>query len=143
MQSSARSRLLQVAGLLLTISFLAVACTNYGKKLKFKKGELYYTKNADEADAQKLGNYLVEQNFFTDKKEITVQLDKHEATNVFRLVVEPAYVDNADYIDLCKTFSGEMSRDVFNNEPVEVQLCDDHLKTKRTIPAATSAPAVE
>ena len=142
-QSTSRFRWLLVTGLILTTSLLTVACNNFGKKLMFKKGELYYTKNVNEADAKKLGDYLVSQDFFTDQKRITVQLDKRTETYLFRLVVLPEYVDKADYIDLWTNMSGVLSRDVFNGSPVEIQFCNDRLESKRTIPAAPAAAPVQ
>ena len=109
------------------------SCNNYGTKLKFKKGELYYTKKVTKQQAEKLGNYLVAQNFFSDDHAITVQLDKSGDTTLFRFVVMNEYLNNEDYARQAATFCNEISKDVFDNKPVVMHFCDDHLKTKKVV----------
>ncbi len=75
--------------LILTVLLaVGLACSSYGTKLDFNGGELYYTDNVTEADAKKLGDYLVKSGFFGGR-QVTVQLDKAGATYQFRMVVLP------------------------------------------------------
>ena len=64
--------LIAIAGLVLS------SCTNYGKKLQFKKDELYYTDRTTKEEAEKLGNYLVEQGFFTDNPDKRITAARQE-----------------------------------------------------------------
>ena len=111
---------------------VGLACSNYGTKLEFNGGELYYTKNVTETEAKKLGDYLVKENFY-DGKPKTAQLDKDGASYQFRMVVQPEKRKDEQILALMKTFASEVSRDVFNNAPVEVHVCDEQLKTLQVI----------
>ena len=109
-----------------------LACNQYGEKLEFNGGELYYTKNVTEAEAKKLGEYLVEQKFF-DGKEKTVQLDKNSGTYQFRMVVVEDKRNDEATMDIFKTFASQMSADVFNNVPVELHVCNEKLETLKVV----------
>jgi hypothetical protein len=127
------------AVILIAIALLKISsCTNYGKKLTFNGGELYYTSQVTEAEAKKLGDYLVKEKFFDGNKK-TVQLTKDGATYQFRMVVlkdgEKAPNTVATFTSVCQ----ELSENVFNGAEVVVHLCDDHLKTLRVIPETTAA----
>lgn len=122
-------------GGILSVALLLVvglACQGYGTKLMFNGGELYYTSNVTEADAKKLGDYLVKEGFF-DGKTKTVQLDKEGSTYQFRMVVQPEKQNDEATMALMKTFAGQVSADVFGNAPTELHVCDEHLKTLRVI----------
>lgn len=111
---------------------VTMACSGYGTKLEFNGGEVYYTKNATEAEARKLGEYLVKEQFF-DGKPKTVQLDKSGSTYQVRMVVQAGKEKDEPYVEIVKTAAQEFSRDVFNNAPTEVHLCDERLKTLRVV----------
>ncbi|MGI8467990.1 MAG: hypothetical protein ACR2N3_06010 [Pyrinomonadaceae bacterium] len=104
----------------------------YGTKLEFNGGELYYTNNVTEAEARRLGNYLVKEGLFDGNRK-TVQLDKAGSTYQFRVVVLKEKQNDPATFQIWKEAAAEISRDVFNNAPTEVHVCDDHLKTLRVI----------
>jgi hypothetical protein len=118
-----------VLAVLLTVG---LACGNYGTKLEYNNGELYYTDNVTESDAKKLGEYLVNAGFFNGKK-ITVQLDKAGTTYQFRMVVQPEKQNDEPTMLLMKTFAAEISEEVFNDAPTELHICDEQLKTLRVL----------
>ncbi len=109
-----------------------LACNQYGEKLEFNGGELYYTKNVAEAEARKLGEYLVKEEFY-DGKEKTVQLDKEGGTYQFRMVVIEDKRNDESTLEIFKTFASQLSTDVFNDAPVEVHVCDEKLKTLKIV----------
>ncbi|HEY8561334.1 MAG TPA: hypothetical protein VIL74_13235 [Pyrinomonadaceae bacterium] len=113
---------------------VGLACTGYGTKLDFNGGELYYTDNVTEAEAKKLGQYLVENGFFGGKK-ITVQLDKSGATYQFKMVVQKEKQNDEATLALLEPFAGDISENVFNNAPTELHICDDQLKTLKVLKA--------
>jgi preprotein translocase subunit SecF len=117
---------------LTVLMVVGLACSSYGTKLDFNGGELYYTDNVTEADAKKLGEYLVKTGFF-DGRKITVQLDKSGTTYQFRMVVVKEKQNDDATMILMKSFAGEISEDVFNDAPTELHICDDQLKTLREI----------
>jgi hypothetical protein len=118
-----------VLAVLMTVG---LACGNYGTKLDFNNGELYYTDNVTESDARKLGDYLVKEGFFNGKK-ITVQLDKAGSTYQFRMVVQAEKQNDETTLELLKPFAEDISENVFNNAPTELHVCDDQLKTVRVL----------
>jgi hypothetical protein len=126
-------RILSAIILIGVVLLKITSCTNYGKKLTFNGGELYYTAQVTEADAKKLGDYLVKEKFFDGNKK-TVQLNKNGETYEFRMVV---IKDGEKGPDTAATFTSvakELSENVFGGGKVVVHLCDDHLKTLRVVP---------
>ena len=107
---------------------VGLACSNYGTKLDFNGGEVYYTNNVTETEARKLGDYLVKEEFF-DGKPKTVQLDKSGSTYQFRMVVQKEKQNDPNTVELMKAFAGQISSDVFGNAPTELHICDESLKT--------------
>lgn len=131
-----------IKGMVVVLAMLTVAgCTNYGTKLEFKKGELYYTSNVTEADAKKLGDYLLTQGYFDDTETRTVQLDKKDGTPHVRFVVKEEYQTSPKSIELFTPIGAELSKAVFNNANIIVDICDDMLETKQTITVAGQQPA--
>ena len=108
--------------------FVGLACNQYGTKLEFNGGELYYTTNVTEAETKKLGEFLVKEGFFDGVKK-TVQLDKSGSTYQFRMVVQKEKQNDPGTLEVMKTFAKEVSAGVFNNAPTELHVCDDSLKT--------------
>jgi len=124
-------------GMIVLLAMLALAgCTNYGTKLEFKKGELYYTENVTEAEAKKLGDYLLEQGYFDDTETRTVQLDKKDGTPHVRFVVKEEYQTSPKSIELFTPIGAELSKAVFGNAKIVVDICNETLETKQTITAA-------
>lgn len=105
----------------------------YGAKLIFNAGELYYTQPVTRSEAEKLGQYLVQAKFFDGTRK-TVQINKSGQTYQFRYVVIGGYDQNEEYIDVVKQFSAELSGGVFHNAPVDIHLCDaESFKTLRVV----------
>ena len=119
-----------ISCLLLTI---LVGCNNYGKKLQYKKGELYYTKAVNEAEAKKLGEFLQDKKYFTDDKEVTVQVDKSGDIYAVRYAFVEGLENNQDVVNELKAWNREMSQKVFDGKKVETHMCDKHLETKKVI----------
>lgn len=111
---------------------IGLACSNHGTKLDFNGLELYYTGNVTEAEAKKLGDYLVKEQGFSGKKA-TIQLDKSGATYQVRMVILPEKQNDTAYHEILKAFVGQVSASVFNNAATEVHICDDQLKTLKVI----------
>ena len=127
-----RKNILSTILVLTVLMAVGLACSSYGTKLDFNNGELYYTDNVTEADAKKLGEYLVKSGFFGGKK-VTVQLDKSGATYQFRMVVMPEKQSDEATLILMKAFAGEISEEVFGGAPTELHICDDQLKTVKVL----------
>jgi hypothetical protein len=118
-----------VAVILAAVALLTIAsCSSYGKKLAFNGGELYYTSQVTETEANKLGEYLVKEKFFDGTRK-TVQLNKSGGTYEFRMVVLRDAEKERGAAKQFSAVSRELSENVFNGGKVAVHLCDDHLKT--------------
>ncbi|MBA2341813.1 MAG: hypothetical protein H0V88_15595 [Pyrinomonadaceae bacterium] len=87
-----------------------------------------------EAEANKLGEYLVKEKFF-DGKEKTVQVNKEGSTYQFRMVVGENFRNDQNFLNNAKTFCTELSANVFGNAPVEVHVCDERLNTLKVVKA--------
>lgn len=111
--------------------------TNFGTKLSFGgNNELYYTDNVTLDEAQSLGDYLVEADFFADDSNSrSVQLNKSGSTYEFRMVVKEGLEKDQDTIDLMKEFAVEVSNNVFDGETTDIHICDDTFKTLRVVVA--------
>ena len=118
------------------IQTLAQAKGNLGKELVFNHGQLFVQSPVTEAEAQKLGNYLVAQKFF-EGKEKTVQIQKAGQTYEFRFPVKKGAEQDASCIDCCRELARNLSHNVFCGDNVDVHLCDEQLNTLRVV---TQAP---
>lgn len=142
----------RLAVLMLAVAMVAaiLGCDSHGTRLEFNKGELYYKQPVTAAEANKLGNFLVQEKFY-DGNPKTVQLTKNGDTYEFRMVVKPGMEKNEAYLKLCKLFVSELSQKVFSGAKVKVILCDPYLKTLDVIeeesaaapPAPAAAPAAK
>lgn len=119
-----------------TLTTLAVVVPeNYGTKLNFgENNELYYTENVTVEEAQTLGDYLVETEFFADDGNArTIQLNKTGSTYEFRMIVKKGLETDTDVVDTMKFLAQNLSENVFNNQTVDIHLCNDTLETLRVV----------
>lgn len=115
------------------LSTLIYSCSSgFGKEKKFNGVQLFYTSKITEAQADKLGNYLVTGGF-ADGEYKTVQITKTGNTFEFRMIVKEGIEKDVEYIEVFKSFARELSQNVFNGEQVDIHLCNDKLKTLRVI----------
>lgn len=121
--------------LALVTTGLIAGCENYGTKLTFAKGEVYYTENVNEREAQRLGNFLLAQNYFDDVREKTVQVTKSGDTYKVRMVInQDSMKAHPEYEGMLAPLTGVISRDVFSGAPTDIELCDASLTTIKTFP---------
>ena len=104
----------------------------WGNALEYKNSKLHYTDAVTKAEARQLGDYLSEAGFFQEENPGSVQLHKEEDAYHFRMVVKEDVEGNEDFISACGLFSAQLSRDVFNDFPVIVHLCDRQFNTIHT-----------
>ena len=116
---------------LLLVSLLS-GCSNYGKQKVYDGVQLFHTDKVTDAEADSLGNYLVKEKF-ADGQEKTVQLTKSGDSIQFRMVVKAGIDKDQSQTKIFKFFATMLSAQVFNGEPLQLQLCDDHLNTLKTV----------
>jgi hypothetical protein len=119
---------------LLFVSLLIslVSCTDFGDKIPFDESEVYYKVPVTQAEAQKLGDYLVKEKFF-DKNPKSVQLLKEGDTYQFRMVAKEGVDKDEAYARIAETFVIQLSYALFEGKMVEFHICDDQFKTLRAI----------
>lgn len=123
---------LKVIGFLVAafVGFVIYSMDGYGEKLEFNGTDVYYTDEVTEADAQKLGEYLVSSEF-ADGGEKSVQLSKRDSVYLFRMVViDGVTKDSANDISFM-ALAWTLSANVFDKAPVELEACDNTFETLR------------
>lgn len=115
--------------------FFLAGCANHGTEKTFKGVQLYYTSDVTEAEADALGNYLIQSEFANGEAK-TVQLAKQGNTYEFRMVVKKGIENDAEYAEIFKIFAKDISTNVFNGSQVDLHACDDNLETLRVYPMA-------
>lgn len=112
------------------VVYVIYSMEGYGEKLEFNGTDVYYTEMVTEADAQKLGEYLVEAEF-ADGGEKSVQLSKRDSVYLFRMVVMDGVTEDSanDVTFLAMTYA--LSLSVFDGAPVSLEACDNTFETLR------------
>jgi hypothetical protein len=114
---------------------LLTSATNYGALLEVNHGQLYYTTAVSQEEAKALGAFLVEVQIF-DGRQISIQLTKAGQILQVRFPVKPGLDQDEAYIASIRALGAQISQNVFHGAPVEVDLCDQDLKTLRAVPSA-------
>ncbi|MDP6546640.1 MAG: LysM peptidoglycan-binding domain-containing protein [Phycisphaerae bacterium] len=112
---------------------------NYGQRLEFNAGELYYTSEVTEEEARSLGRYLVSADFF-DNTPRSAQITRSGAVYGFRFIVATGDVQRDILLEIAAAqLANELSANVFNNAPVEIHICDESFQTLKRIPGSAHA----
>ena len=117
--------------------FLIAAClllascnlfSNFGKKVSFGESEVYYKGDGvTEAEAKKLGDYLMEQKFFDKETPKSVQITNDGGKYLVHFVVDKKKVTDGARLNWWK-YQYDISKDVFDGKPLQIILADDQLK---------------
>jgi hypothetical protein len=130
--------------LLVPVTVLLASCNlfdNYGKKVQINsKSNVYYKGDGvTEADAKKLGDYLLKQEYFDDKNEASAQITKDGDTYVVRMVVntEKLKEEKEKKLNFYWVMQSLIAENVFENAKTKIILTDEKLKDIETLPKAT------
>ena len=121
--------------------FALTSCQNFGTRLPFKAGELFYTKNVNPAEAHKVGDYLTGIGFFDDKSKISMQLDKVGETYLLKMCTKKEYYKDTSRDEAIRTVGTMVSTFALDKKPVDFYLCDDTFGTIRILKFKAEAPA--
>lgn len=102
------------------------------KKLTFEGSGLYYFPPVTEAEAQRLGKYLVEIGMF-GPTPLSVGITKGGGLWVFRYVVKEGSEKSEQFAKEATDLADSLSKGVFGGAPVQFHACDDELKTLRIL----------
>lgn len=114
----------------LFVAYLVFFTDGYGEKLEFNGTDVYYTEGVTEADAQKLGEYLITSEF-ADGGEKSVQLSKRDSVYLFRMVVMDGVTKDSTNDITFMAMAWTLSANVFDSAPVELEACDNTFETLR------------
>ena len=109
-----------------------VSCTNHGEKLSFNNGDLYFTNLVTFEEADRLGNFLVENRFF-DGNQKSAQLTKENNRYQFRMVVKEKFINDLSAELNAIDFANILSAEVFEGAFVEIHFCDESFNTLKVI----------
>ena len=125
-------KILKVLGFLVLIiaAYAVISLKSYGEKLEFNGTDVYFTEEVSEAEAQRLGAYLVETEF-ADGRSKSVQLSKRDSVYLFRMVVKKGIVEDSTNDVTLTAMTYALSLGVFDGAPVELEACDDVFGTLR------------
>ncbi len=105
---------------------------NYGTLMKFGDDNLYYTKEINSETARKLGDFLRESSFF-QSKGLSAQITKKGDIYQFRYIVKEGSDKDESYKATVSAFGVMISGVVFDNQRVDMHLCDDNFNTLATV----------
>ncbi|QHI36846.1 hypothetical protein IMCC3317_22160 [Kordia antarctica] len=103
------------------------------KTIMAKATEVRYTKNVTLDEAEKLKDFLIEFGFSDNENRKTVALDKEGTAYIFKMVLDKSRMEDKNTIGLLTMFKDELSKNVFDNQPVRVHMCDELMNTIRVI----------
>jgi hypothetical protein len=110
-----------------------VSCYQRGTKLTFNKADLFYTSQVTEAEAKKVGDFLIKFGYFEGTPK-SVQLNKSGGVYEFRAVVKKDIEKDPAMVDAFRDLGKAISEEALNKAKVVVHLCDTNLKTVYVIP---------
>ncbi len=113
--------------------FRIVSCHERGTKLTFNKADLYYTSQVTEAEAKKVGEFLIKFEYFEGTPK-SVQLNKSGGVYEFRAVVKKDIEKDPKMVEGFREMGKAISEEALNKAKVVVHLCDTNLKTLYVIP---------
>ena len=114
---------------------VAVACflvirtlvdSKWDNKEGFLWGELYYTDQVDDTDAQRLGAYW-EVTYQAGDAEFTLGLDRNEGNFELSMILEDQDRFSPDVPEVMALLGEEMATLVFPGSSVSILVCDEHL----------------
>lgn len=121
--------------LVLFAAFLVSCSPNYGEKIDVQGADLYYKDSITLAQAEKIKNYLIEQQFFGDQADSgvgkSIQLAISDSTFAFRFPVKKGIDQDEQYIAQLKLIAGQLTE--LMGQQVDIHLCDENLETIRTV----------
>jgi hypothetical protein len=116
-------RFCSLLGFVVLLPMLLASCDNI-EHMPFKKGDLLYNKKQVTTDqAQKIGNQLVGDGLFSDKKETTSKLEKPDSTFVLSIVFDPKKISEEVRKEVSR-MSMRYSENALASAPLDVILTD-------------------
>lgn len=133
--------------LLVSATLLFTACNDHGAKVSINdKSEVYYKGDGvTEADAKKLGDFLLKQGYFTTTDTRSVQLLKVGDAYTVKFVVDEEKLkkDKENVLLGFKVWQMWIKDNVFNGAQTNLILADDQLKDLQPVGEFTAQEKAE
>lgn len=114
--------------------FATLYSTNIPEQMKkVNNDELYYTKNISMQELDKLEDYLSHEVLANDNFRISAKIDKQSNFYILSFVYDQQMLNDPEIISYFKLLGENLSKDVFDNNLVEIHLCDDVFNTLKVI----------
>lgn len=113
--------------------FLLSGCGGHGPKVQHGSIEVFYVDGATKEDADRLGAYLTTQ-WGAGGAKRSVQIKKAGDGYQLRMVVRKEFQKDDKTLEALVFDGARVSRDIFAGAPVEIQACDEHFTTIKTMP---------
>lgn len=107
--------------------------SGHGTRLAFTDKEEIYYRGVSEDEARRLGQGLKELGVFNHTSRKTVQLTRRDGRYAVSFVIQGGAWHDEDQCDSVWFTCLKLSARVFNGQPVEVRLCDEHLRERVTL----------
>ena len=121
-----------VSGCGASSSTTAFKPADLGTCIAFGNSTVYYQTGVEPSEAQKTGDLLVREKYFGEQPA-TVQLRYQNRRYEVRCCVR-AGAENSTSDRGWREMGDKISRECFRTSPVDIHLCDEQMKTLRTIP---------
>ncbi len=118
---------------LLAIGYFTFFANNYGAKVTNGQIEVYYKDGVTKHEADRLASLLAREWANAPDKR-SVQLVKTDGQYRFRMVVKPEYQNDPDFNANMSIFGSQIAREILNSQPLEMDVCDERLKTIKSVP---------
>jgi hypothetical protein len=117
-----------VLALFIGVSFLGQTKVDFGNNQC-----VYYELGATKNDAKRLGNYLIDTEYFGGEYPADVTIDlKNGEINISFVLQDGAWLES-EVISYFETARTELAEHVFTDEKVNILLCDGSYDAKKTI----------
>jgi len=113
----------------------SVPMKDLGTTLEFQGGELRFRTPVTEAQARPVGDSLLKQGFFADGTASVQLLSSGPQKFTLQFVVNDGAWDKDDVVKAFATVGGGIARDALKGASVQVDLCDDMWRVKKSFPA--------
>ena len=103
-------------------------------RLAFKQGELYFSGPVTRDEAHRVGEHLVQLQYFSDEQGRTVQLYQEQERYRLRFVINAEYAEDPLTAIVFGVIGSQIAHEVLGGKPLEVGLSDDRLNLIRVVP---------
>jgi len=126
--------------LLFWIVFICLlsACRQYGNEVRINaNSHIYYKSGIQQAEAKKLGDFLLHQGYFNTSDDRKVQLSKEGNRYLVKFILDEEEIkeDQENIVFAFQVWRDWIHEHVFENNPVKVILVNKSLKKIADVPS--------